>query len=188
MTRIILRALNAPILIFFVIIGVALQSSLFSSWPLLYFQPDVVLLAVVWCALRRNFTEGGIITLIVSNLSEIHSAAPQGLFFISYMAVYLLVRAASRFLVIPSLFSYAMITSLSSMLWKLTGLLVLYLLGASGNQWKHTITFLFSGAAIEGIVSIWIYRWLEKFDWVTYKNIRAERAMEEELQLDSEGF
>ena len=59
MTRIILKALNAPLLIIFVSIGIALQSSLFSSWPLVYFQPDIVLIAVVWCGLRRSFTEGG---------------------------------------------------------------------------------------------------------------------------------
>lgn len=188
MTRIILRALNAPLLIFFVAIGVALQSSLFSSWPLMYFQPDVVLLIVVWCALRRKFEEGGIITLLIANLNEIHSAAPQGLHLISYMAVFLLVRGASRFLVIPSLFSYAMLTSFSSMAWKLVSLLVLYLLGTSANQWKHTVTYLFIGAAVEGVFSLWVYRWLERFDWVTFKNARAEHAMDEELQLDSEGF
>jgi hypothetical protein len=81
-----------------------------------------------------------------------------------------------------------MLTSFSSIAWKLASLLVLYLLGASANQWKHTVTYLFIGAAVEGVFSLWVYRWLERFDWVTYKNARAERAMEEELQLDSEGF
>jgi hypothetical protein len=188
MTRLILKALNTPILILCVAIGIGLQSSLFSSWPFFYFQPDVVLLAVVWSALRRGFIEGGIITLIISNMSEIHSATPQGTYMIAYMVVYLLVRASSRFLVIPSLFSYAMLTSFSSIAWKLVGLIVLYLLGTSGNQWRHTLTFLFLGAATEGVFSIWIYRWLEKFDWMTYKNIRAEQALEDELQLDSEGY
>ena len=125
MIRLILRALNGPFLILFVAMGIAIQSSLFASWPLLYFQPDVVLLVVVWCALRRNFTEGGVITLIVAEMSEIHSATPQGLYLISFMTVFLLVRSASRFLVIPSLFSYAMLTLGSSVAWKLTGLLVL---------------------------------------------------------------
>lgn len=188
MTRTILRALNSPVLILFVMLGIALQSSLFSSWPLLYFQPDVVLLAVVWCALRRGFEEGGILTLIMAEISEIHSSAPQGLHMISYMVVFLLVRGSARFLVIPSLFAYAILTLMGSILWKLTGLFVLYLLGASANQWKHTITFLFIGAAVEGALSLWVYRWLERYDWITYKNIRAEHALDEELQLDSEGF
>lgn len=186
MIRIILRALNAPILIFLVAIAIALQSSLFLSWPLLYFQPDIILLVVVWCALRRGFEEGGLVTLIIANIGEIHSATPRGLFLISYMGVYLLVRASSRFITIPNLFSYAMVTLVASIVWKLLGLLVLYLLGVSANQWKHTLTFLLLGAAIEGTISLWIYRWLDQLDWMTFKNTKADHS--EELQLDSEGF
>ncbi len=188
MIRIILRTLNTPLLIFFVLVSIAIQSSLFTSWPLHYFQPDFVLLAVIWCAMRRGFLEGGVTTLIIAEMSEIHSATPQGLNLISHMVIFLLVRAASRFLIITSLSSYATLTLVSSMVWKLTGLGVLYLLGISANQWKHTLTFLFIGAAVEGAFSLWVYRWLDRFDWVTFKNLRAEHAIEEELQLDSEGF
>jgi cell shape-determining protein MreD len=188
MTRTLLRALNTPILIFLVIIGIAIQSSLFSSWPLNYFQPDFALLAVVWCALRRNFGEGGIITLIVANASEIHSAAPQGIHLMSYMAVFLLMRAASKFFVIPNLFSYAMFTLVSSMIWKIVGLFILHLLGASANQWRHTVTYLFLDASVGAAYSLWVFRWLEKFDWITFKNARAEHVVDEELQLENEGF
>jgi hypothetical protein len=188
MTRLILRALNTPLLILFAAIGVALQSSIFTSWPLLYFQPDCVLLIVVWCALRRGLGEGGVITLIVAEMSEIHSAAPQGIFLLSYMLVFLLVRASSRFLVILTLFSYAMVTVASSIFWKLSGLFILYLLGAGSNQWKHTLTFLCMGAAVEAGFSLWIYPWLVKFDWITFKNARAENVLDEDLQLDGEGF
>ena len=188
MTRIILRALNGPILILLLAIGIALQSSLFTSWPLIYFQPDLVLLFVVWFSLRRNFGEGGILTLIVAEITELHSATPQGLFLICYMGIYLLVRACSKVFVIPSLASYTAVTVGSSVLWKLTELIVLYLLGAGGNQWKHTLTYLLMGAALDGALSIWVFRWLEKFDWITFKNARAENSLDEELQLDSEGF
>lgn len=188
MTRLLLRALNTPLIILFVMIGIALQSSLFSSWPLSLLQPDAVLLIVVWCALKRNFGEGGLITLVISEIAEIHSAAPQGLFLISYMVIFLGVRAASRFVVMPTLFSLAMITLISSTFWKLTCLVVLSLLGVGSNQLRHTFTYLFLGAAIEAVLSLWAFRWLEKFDWMTFKNQRAEHAIEEELQLDSEGL
>lgn len=188
MTRTLLRALNTPVLILLVIIGLAVQSSLFTSWPLYYFQPDFVLLAVVWCALRRSFEEGGIITLIISNISEIHSSAPQGIHLIGYMTVYFFMRAASKFFVIPNLFSYAMFTLMSSMIWKLVGLGVLYFLGKSENQWRHTITYLFLDASVGAAYSLWVFRWLEKFDWVTFKNARAEHVVDEELQLEDEGF
>ncbi|MBI2711380.1 MAG: hypothetical protein HYX41_00760 [Bdellovibrio sp.] len=188
MTRLLLRALNAPILILFVLIGVALQSSLFSSWPLSYFQPDVVLLVVIWCALRRGFGEGGVLTLVVGEIAELHTAAPQGLFLITYMGIYLCVRFASRFVVIPSLFSLAMITLFSSVAWKLFILIVLSLLGTGSNQLRHTFTFLFLGAAVEGIFSLWFFKVLDRFDWLTFKNHRAHQVLEDELQLDSEGF
>lgn len=188
MTRLILKMLNAPILILLVAICVALQTSLFSSWPLVYIQPDAVLLIVVWCGLRRGLEEGGLITLIISEMAEIHSATPQGLYLISYMLVYLLVRASSRMFVILNLFSYAMLTLAASILWKLTGLVVLYMLGVNASQWKHTVTFLFFGAAIEGAFSIWTYPWLEKFDRITFKHIRAEESMDDELQISSEGL
>jgi hypothetical protein len=188
MTRIILRALNTPLFIFLVTLCIALQSSLFSSWPFLYFQPDIVLLAVVWCSLRRRFAEGGILTLILANISEIHSAAPQGLFLINYMLIYLLVRGSSRFLVVPSLNHYTLLSMASSMIFKILSFLVLYLLSGSFSGWKHTLTFLPLGAAVEGFFSIWIFHWLEIFDWVTFKHFNAERLMDEELRLDHEGF
>ncbi|MEO5970095.1 MAG: hypothetical protein ABIQ95_09220 [Bdellovibrionia bacterium] len=188
MTRLILRLLNAPFLILIVAIGIALQSSLFCTWPLIYLQPDVILPVVVWCALKRNFDEGGIITLIIANMGEIHSAAPSGIFLLSYMIVYLLVRAASRYFVIQSLISFAVVTLISSAGWTLIGQLILYLLGISASQWKHTLTFMLLGACIEGVFSIWAFKWLEKFDWSTFKNLRAEQAMEDELQLNNEGF
>jgi hypothetical protein len=188
MTRILLRALNTPVLIFLVTLCIAIQSSLFSSWPFLYFQPDIVLLAVVWCSLRRSFLEGGIITLIFANVSEIHSAAPQGLFLIDYMSIYLLVRGSSKFLVVPTLMHYTLLTMASSIIMKAVSLSVLYLLSGSFIGWKHTITFLPLGAAVEGFFSIWIFHWLDQFDWVTFKHFHAERLLDEELHLDHEGF
>ncbi len=188
MTRIILRALNTPLLIVIISLCIALQSSLFSSWPFLYFQPDIVLLVVVWCSLRRSFLEGGVLTLIFANISEIHSAAPQGLFLITYMSIYLIVRGGSRFLVIPTLMHYTLLAMASSMICKILALLVLYLLAGGSNGWKHTLAFLPLGAAIEGFFSIWVFNWLEKFDWITSKHFKADRVMDEELNLDHEGF
>ena len=72
MTRLILRALNAPLLLLLVTLGVAALSSLFTEYPLIYLQPNLVLIAVIWCALRRPFIEGGILTLIIAENAEIH--------------------------------------------------------------------------------------------------------------------
>ena len=57
-----------------------------------------------------------------------------------------------------------MVTLFVSVFWKLECLGVLHLLGAGANQWRHTLLYLFPGAVVEGCFSIWVYRWLDRFD------------------------
>jgi hypothetical protein len=187
-TRILLRLLNAPIFVLLVTIGVALQTSLFNSYPFLYLQPDVILLAVIWCALERKFFEGGVLTLIFANIAEIHSAAPRGLFLCSYMAVYLVVRLTIRYFVMPNLSALVMLTLCASILWKFTYISVLSMMGEGSYQWRHLLVLLFPGAVMEGVAAIWCFRWLERFDWVTFKNKRAQAMLDEEMQLEGEGL
>jgi hypothetical protein len=187
-TRLILRALNGPALVLLVAIGVAIQTSLFATYPLMYMQPDVVLLATLWCALRRSFYEGGILTLIFSRIAEIHSASPQGLMMICYILVFFGIRGAARALVIPGLQHWVILTLVSSVAWKLASLGVLHLMGLSGNQWRHTLSLLFPGALMEGAAAYFAYRWLERFDWVTYRNEKARQAVEEQLRMYGEGL
>jgi len=189
MTRLLWRLANAPLFVLIVAIGVAIQSSLFNSYPLLYLQPDVVLIAVIWCALRRGFDEGGILTLIFAAVAESHSSAPQGLFMIAYMAVYLGARIANKVLVIPSLSTMVMMTMAASIGWKFVYMLVLTLMGHSSGQWRHMLWLLFPSAAMAGATAIWVLRWLERFDWNTYKDPRARQGPEDEVPLDTvEGF
>jgi len=138
--------------------------------------------------MRRSFTEGGILTLICANIAELHSASPQGVLLVSYMVIYLLVRIAARVFVIPGLASLIIVTLCASVGWKFMYLIVLQLLGAGANQWRHMLSLLFPGAVMEGVVAIWLFRWLDRFDWITYKNARARQILEDELQLDGEGF
>lgn len=176
MNRLILNALNAPVFVLLIAIGIAIQTSLFGFWPLQYLQPNIVLVAVIWCALRRGFLEGGIITLIISDLSELHSAAPQGLYLIAFMTVFLGVRAASKLVVIPNVTGYVLVTLFASIAWKFVTLFTLYLLGASNNQWRHTFLFLFPGAVIEASIGIWVFRLFESFDRATFKRVAVDRA------------
>jgi len=202
MIGIVLRFLNAPGLILITLAGIAIQTSLFVSWPLYYFQPDIALLIVIWCALRRGFTEGGVITLIIADMAEIHSAVTQGLMLVSYMLVYLAVRLASRVLVIPDLSSYVIVTLFASVLWKLSNLMMLYGLGAAANEWRHTLLFMAPGALVEGALGFWFYKQLERYDFLTNKKPPTEHAAlgdpdqvgsgnyipgyDEEMQLEAE--
>lgn len=190
MTRILLRFFNFPGLILLTLLGMAVQTSLFSFWPLTYLQPDLFLLVVIWMALKRGMFEGGVLILIVSDFAELHSAAPQGLLMLSYITVFLGMRALARLIVIPDLSSLVMVTLFVSVFWKLECLLMLHLLGAGGNQWRHTLLYLFPGSVIEGLLSIWVYKFLDQFDRVTFKKVRQEHAndlSDDDIMLEGEG-
>jgi rod shape-determining protein MreD len=186
MIRLLLSALNPPAFVLLAIIAVGVQTSLFASYPLMYLQPDFLLIAVIWCAMKRSFTEGGILTLIFGNIAEIHSSSPAGILLIAYMAVYLAIRLTAKLFVIPSLAHLIIVTLGASIFWKCSYMTVLYMMGLSANQWRHAVILLFPGAVMEGVIGIWLYRWLDRFDWITYKNVKARQILEGELQLDSE--
>lgn len=188
MTRLILSFLNFPILLFFSLMGIAIQGSLFYSYPLFYLQPDLLLLLVIWAALRREFFEGGVLTLLLGYFAEIHSSAPSGLFLSCYMIVFLMTRFSAKVFIIPDLTGMVGFAILGSILWKLTSLTILIYLDAVSGQWKHTVSLMLPSAVIEGIFSIWIFQWLDRFDWITFKHPKAKQSIEDELRLEGEGL
>ena len=188
MSRIVLRFFNGPIFVLLMIIGVALQTSLFSFYPLVYLQPDIVILGVIWCALKRDFVEGGIITLILGEVAEIHSGSPAGTFLVSYMMIYLGTRFLSRYFYFNNIFSLVAYTLLASVAFKLFGLSITLLIGDKEILWRHTVGLLPIGALMNAILADWIYPSLEKFDWITYKDDRALRILADESYLEEEGL
>lgn len=188
MTRLLLRLFNAPIFVLLVAVGVALQTSLFKPWPLYYFQPDIVLIAVIWCALKRSFTEGGLLTLIVAEIAEVHTAAPQGFYLIAYMIIFFLVRGFSKTLVIPNLAAMVSIAMFGTLFTRITGFVILSLMGVTLSPWKQALMTVIPAILAEGALSHWMFRGLEKFDWATFKSARAHQSLEDELLLDNEGM
>ncbi len=188
MNQLILRWFNPILLVFFVLVGTAVQTSLFNSYPLLYLQPDCILIAVIWISLKRPFTEGGILTLIFGNIAELHSSTTQGVMLVTYMVVFLALRILDRYLLLRQLTSLVSLTLFVSIAWKLVSLLILVLLGIGENQWRHTFTLLLPGAVMEGVVSIWLYRWLAQFDALTHRDARSRHTTGDEMQLEEEGL
>jgi hypothetical protein len=183
MSRMMLRFLNAPTLILLTAIAVAIQTSLFAAWPLRLFEPDIVLLIVLWCSMNRDFTEGGIITLIVAEIAELHSAAPQGVLLITYMLVYLTFRGASKIFVLATDDGMVRVSAWSSILWRVILGIVLYLLAPNRSSWHHLILFMVPAALIQAGVGLWVFKWLEKFDIATFKNTSSENP--DEFQIDN---
>ncbi len=186
MRHIFLRYLNTPGFILLILLGVAVQTSLFSYYPFIYLQPDVVLLGIIWLALKRGFVEGGVLTLICSQISEIHSSAPSGYFLVTYMCIYLLMRVYYRYFLLSNYPSLIALTLLTFVFWKLLGLGFLHLMGLSANQWQFTFSLLLPGAVMEGAIAIWLYKGFEYFDWKTFKDPRAQRSEYDDYQLNLE--
>ena len=187
MTRIFLRAANPIFLCLIVLFGIGIQTSLFREPPLHYFQPDIVLIAVIWCALRRDFAVGGIITLVLGELAEIHSAAPSGIMLMLYLLVYFSVRLVMRLIVLPDLTALVLLTLGASVAWHIGNLVILMMLGVEVS-FAHTLTYLFPGAVSDGLLALWAFKLLDRFDWLTFKSRRAQQILEDELQLEAEGF
>src|SRR6185503_10584727 len=102
----ILPFLNTFILFIFVAIGTAIQSTLFLSSPMHYFQPDLALMIISWCALNRSFAGGGLLTLAIAYFNELHSSAPQGFFLMTYMGTYLWACMIHHYFVLSSFHHY----------------------------------------------------------------------------------
>jgi len=184
MRSLILRALNAPFFVLLVAIAIAVQSSLFNSYPLWYFQPDLVLIAVIWCALRRTLTEGGILVLIFSLLVETHSSSPAGLFMCIYMAIFLGIRVFSRFFVISQFASLLIVTIGAAIAWKILVLAILIPYGRASAQLFHTLITILPFAGIEGLMGYWLFRALDLFDRSTTKSESSRQLIEDELLVE----
>jgi len=185
MNRLILRALNAPGLIFIAIIAVALQSSLFQFEWIAPFQPDLLLFLVIWMALKRDFTEGGVMTLMLGYLAETQSAAPQGLFLTLYMTLYLLIRFFNKVMLI---WTWLPLTVSMTAFMKLELLIILRLLDVSAQAWHHLLFYLVPQIMIHAILVKPLYRSLARYDIVTYKDLATIQAIESGLQPEDEGL
>lgn len=189
MTRILLKLLSAPLMFLLACVLLAFQSSFFLDFPLNWIQPDFLLLLVIWFTLKRDFTEGGLMTLLVGHLAEMHSSSPSGTMLVAYMSIFLGVQFASRFVVIPDFQSWIRLTLISSAVWRLSSLAVLAYLDKAGIQWRHTLLHLLPGAAATGAMGIWLFPFLDKLDKLTHRNLRQEQQLSDDLRLqENEGI
>lgn len=183
MNPLFVRYSNIPILMALVLVGIGLQTSFFSFYPFNYLQPDLILFLVIWMAFKRSWLEGGVLTLIFAEIAEAHSTGTRGLFYITYMSIFMILRIMNKLLLFRNFQSLIGVTLFSSVFWKLASLAILYFLGYGAQQWKHTLSLLLPGALMQGVLGIWIYRMLERIDWITMKDPRASDSMRDEAIL-----
>jgi len=188
MNRTLLRLINAPAFVLLVALSVALQTTLFSSEWLHWFQPDLVLLGVFWVALRRSFTEGGILTLIFAHITEIHSGSPQGVLLLCYLGVFLCIRLLIRIIVLPRISSLVLASIVASIAWKTLHLGLLHLMGLSSHHWRHTVMQIFPSAIVTGLIARPVFQFLDHFDLLTQRGPRSRIVLEDELLLEGGGL
>jgi cell shape-determining protein MreD len=186
MNRALLQALNAPLFLLMALVAVAIQSSLFHGTLGNLIQPDFLILGVVWCGLRRPLIEGSILTLLLGEIAEIHSSAPQGILMLNYVGVFLLTRLSLKLFVVRGRRSWVLLAFIGALFWKVVFLCTLYLLDLSENQWRHTLTYLLPNAVSTGLISWWAMPWLERFDFWTWKSERVRQAIEGDLLLSDD--
>jgi hypothetical protein len=182
----ILKLLNTPGLILSGLAAMALQGTLFNPVSLAFFQPDIILFIILWVAMKRAFTEGGIITLVLAYLAELKSGAPKGLFLIHYMLVFVITRFLHRNFHVLSRRSLILIGVGASIASRLDILFLMYLLNKAGNLWFHTLQLIAPTAIIHGILIPFVFRALYRFDYLTFKNPEAEHRYERDFHLDGE--
>ena len=188
MSRLLLQFLNAPVIILAALWVVAIESSLFTFQPIRNLQPELVILLVLWFGLKRSFIEGGILTLIVGEIAEANSGAPQGVLILAYVSAFLAIRSLSRVLVFPDFARAGPLAFLLCVSQRIIVSGIMFLLGVQMIQWEQIVFYWIPGAAATSILSIPIYRWLARWDWITFKDERARQALEDELQLEGEGL
>ena len=188
MKALIYSTLNFPLFLLLGAFCISVQTSLFQMYPLSYLQPDALLVIVIWYANKRSLWEGGVMTLLLAHMAELHSSAPQGLFYVCYMLIFLATFGFRHLTIIPYLSSIVSITFFASILWKLTHILTLLMLGEGLEQWRHTFALLLPGSVMNAVLAVWLFRWFDRIDWVTFKNPKARSLMDGDLLLDELGF
>jgi rod shape-determining protein MreD len=181
-----LKLLNLPGMILFALVSLSLQGTLFNQPSLAFFQPDMILFLVLWAAMKREFLEGGILTLLFGYLVEIKSGAPQGLFLCTYMALFLFARFLYRNFQVLNRRSLVLVGIGAALMSQLMILLILSLLDKADNQWFHTLQLLAPTAITHGLFIPFVFRFLHRFDARTLKSPDAEYRYERDFHLDEE--
>jgi cell shape-determining protein MreD len=181
-----LKALNFPGLIVIALLFQTLQSTLFTNRFFSFFQPDAVLFLVLWVAMKRDFIEGGFLALLFGYSVELNSGAPRGLFLTNYIFIFLLAKLLYKNFHILNKWALALVGASAAVFSRLDILFILYLLNKAENQWFHTLQLLAPTALVHGVLIIYVFRFLHKYDMWTLKNPEAEHRFERDFYLDEE--
>jgi rod shape-determining protein MreD len=181
-----LKLSNFPGILVLALFALTIQSTLFNHPSIAFFQPDFLIFFTLWVAIRRSFIEGGILTILFGYLVELHSAAPQGFFICTYMAIYFVARFLYQQFQISNKKVLALVGIGFAVFMRILILFILYLLNRSENVWHHTLQLIAPTILSHVLLIFLTFRILQRFDNWTLKNPDAERHHERNFHLDEE--
>ncbi|HRK02960.1 MAG TPA: hypothetical protein PLH57_09875, partial [Oligoflexia bacterium] len=162
------------IFIFIAILGVTVQSTVFSYFPIHYLQPDLLLIMCVYAGFHRNNIEGGIFAILCAMIAENNSTAAESYSLVVYVFVFVISKILSRAVVVPDLMTSTGIVAGLSLFKKLVLLALLAHAGKFWNSFESFLIYLIPGVAVQAALTPVVFTWLNRVDLRTYKDSHAD--------------
>lgn len=121
--------LKVVIFLFLFLLMVAIQSVVFQWSIISWLGIDILLLCILYFAIRKNTLEGMILSLILSYFAELNSPASNGLIFSCYMVTYILTTVAKDFILLQKSKTFFTLVLFGCFTWKLSFLVITTLIG-----------------------------------------------------------
>jgi hypothetical protein len=173
----ILKNINFLLYLLVALLIATVQSTIFAYYPLHYFQPDLLLIMVVYLGFKRDILEGGTLVLLAAMILEAHSSAGRNFLLTTYLYTFLIAKILSRMVVVPDMVTaIGFVTGLT--IFKRIGLLILLgMQGRAENSLKHFMIFI-GGVLLEVVVQATLtppfFAWFNIIDMRTYKDEHSE--------------
>lgn len=177
MYRNFLQRINFFIFFLIAVCAAVLQSTVFSYFPLHYFQPDILLVICVYMGYRRDPIEGGIFAVLCSFIAQSNSSAGESYLLAAYILVFVIAKIMSRAVVVPDILTSVGIVAGLTLFKKLLLLILLSTTASAGMIWSNVETFLIyliPGLAVQAAVTPLAFSWFTRIDLRTYKDAHSD--------------
>jgi len=170
----ILRRVNFVIYLALIVGFTALQSTIFSYFPLHYLQPDLLLILSVYLGLRRELVEGAIFTIIAATMMEAASASGNHFLLTVYLYAFLIAKVLSDTIIVPDFFSSIGIVAMLTVFRKIGMLFLFGLEGRAQNALSHFLIYLVPGILVQSLLTPACFSIFKRIDMRTYKDEHSE--------------
>ena len=119
----------------------AVQSVIFHIPFISYLGADLLLLPILYFAVKKPLIEGLTFSFILSYIAELNTIAPSGLVTTCYMITYISTNIAKDFLLFQSSKKLPSLVIFGCLAWKISFLVAIYFIGALEDIWGKIILF-----------------------------------------------